>query len=341
MADTFEVKSAGKRVRGDAADAQDERLDAIRKKKALDEAHVAEEVSARKAAEEEAARAEAERQAAEAAQREAEEAAAREREAAQREAVKKVGSAALAVGSAVIGSAAENAKKGKLKVSSKAVLFVVVAVVAIAFLLFLAWPRISALLTPEPEPQTHTAAQLSESVAPVNTAADISGAILGEAREERELVVWEQDVQVDSDVTQALANLPIFKKTKAVHSYGTGVFAVDMGKINESSISVDADAHEVVISIPHARLRYVTKDLQKTEFEDTQHALLGFGDVKLTQEQQNLLEQSIESAMRDELETQECLDDADEAALLVVYDVYQPLVAKVDSAFTLTVRFAE
>ena len=337
MADGFEVKSAGKRVQGKKRDEQDARLGKIEDKKAADKAAAAEVDATRKAAAaEEAARVEAERQAAEAAEAEA-----RQKADAQREAVQKIGSAALSVGGAVVGSAAESAKKGELKISPKVAFFGVAAVVIIALLLFLAWPRLSALLFPALENATHTTAELSESAVMGNTVADINNAILGEARQKQELVVWEQDVQVDSEISQALANLPIFKKTKLVRSFGTGVFTVNMGKVTEDSITVDEGSHAVTIWIPHAELRYITKDLEKTEFRDTKHALLGFGDVKLTQEQQNVLEQSIEAAMRAELETEGCLADADDAALLVVYDVYQPLIVKVDAAYTLDVQFAD
>ena len=343
MVENFEVKSSAERVKGDAADERDARLAKIREKKAADEASAAEVVRERQAAEEEAARAEAQRQAAEEEARQAAEETARKKAEAQREAVQKIGSAALAAGGAVVGSAAERARKGELKASPKTVFFAIAAIVIIALLLFLAWPRISAMLSPQPEPesQTYTTTQMESPNVMANTAAEIHEAILGEARQKSELVVWEQDVQVESQITQALANLSIFKKTKTVHSFGTGVYTVDMGKIDDAAITIIEDSHIVTIQIPHAKLSYVTKDLAKTEFEDTQHALLGFGEIKLIQEQQNILEQSIEDAMRAELEAEGCLADADDAALLVVYDVYQPLVAKVDPSFTLDVRFLE
>ena len=334
MSNDVNITSSGKRVSSKKSEEQDARLKAIEEKKAADR-KAADEAAAAK---EEAARiAEEERQAAKRAAEE-EEARAREAAAAKREAVEKIGTAALAAGSAIAESAAKSAKKGELKISPKTAFFAIAAIVIIALLLFIAWPRLSDALFPQPE--THVAAELSEEAVMGNTAAEIGDAILGEARQKQELVVWEQDVQVESKISQALANLAIFEKTKTVRSFGTGVFTVDMGAVDEKAIEVDEQARTVTISIPHAQLQYITKDLEKTEFEDTQHAILGFGDVKLTQEQQNLLEQSIEDAMRAELETDQCLADADEAALLVVYDVYQPLITQVDDTYKLEVRFA-
>ncbi|MBR3181311.1 MAG: DUF4230 domain-containing protein [Eggerthellaceae bacterium] len=332
MANEVNIKSTSKRVKGEKSAEQDARLKAIEEKKAADRKAAAEADAAKqeaaKAAEEEKAKALAEEQAK-----------AKEAEDAKREALEKLGASALAAGGAIVDSAAQSAKKGELKVSPKTAFFAIAAIVIVALLLFIAWPRLSAMLSPQPE--TRTAVELSESAIMGNTSTDISNAILGEARQKQELVVWEQDVQVDSEISQALANLAVFAKTKSVHSFGTGVFTVDMGSVDESAINVDEKSHVVTIRIPHTQLQYITKDLEKTEFEDTQHAILGFGDVKLTQEQQNLLERSIEDAMRVELESEQCFADADKAALLVVYDVYQPLITQVDDTYTLEVQFAE
>lgn len=334
MGNDVNINSSGKRVKGEKSAEQDERLKAIREKKESDRKAAAKAESAKRKTEQEAE----EKRQAEAKAAEEKQARAQAAADAKRETAGKIGAAAVAAGGAIVDSAAKSAKKGKLKIAPKTALFAVIGIAIVALLLFIAWPRLSALLFPEPE--AHTVAELSESAVMGNTSADISNAILGEARQKQELVVWEQDVQVDSEISQALANLAVFEKTKTVHSYGTGVFTVDMGSIDESAIDVDEQSHVVTISIPHTQLQYITKDLEKTEFEDTQHAVLGFGDVKLTQEQQNLLEQSIEDAMRAELESEQCFADADAAALLVVYDVYQPLIAQIDDTYTLEVEFA-
>lgn len=331
MADDIQVSSSSKRVDTDKGAEQAERLKKIAQKKAADNAEADKERRRQQEAAQEAAR--------QAAQQEekAREAAALKAQAT-RANVEKIGAAALSVGGAVAHDAVENVRKGNLKITPKLIVPVVVVLLVVVVALALAWPKLAGVFFAPEQPTTATELSAGKVMGSVN--AQIGEAVLGQARQKQDLVVWEQDVQVDSSITSALANLAIFSKTKTVHSFGTGVYTVDMGAIDEDSVQVDQDAQRVTLSIPHARLQYVTKDLEKTQFEDTKHALLGFGDVKLTQEQQNILERSIEDAMRKELETSECFADADEAALLVVYDAYQPLIAKVDSSYTLEVAFA-
>ena len=342
MAKDIDITSTSKRVETDKSSEQAARLAAIEAKQAAD----------RQAAQElQQAQEEAER----VQQQEQEAAALREVAAkSQRENAEKLGAAAVAVGGAAVAAVAKgiadrggsddddstgNGKGNKRKKGKgNGKLIAILVVIALVFLVWLAWPRIQAALSPEPEPHTITA--LSNQGILGNTQA-FGDAILGEARQKQELVVFEQDVEVESSITQALANLEIFSKTKVIHSFGTGVYTVDMSKIDTNAIAVTDNPRTVTLTIPHTQLQYITKNLEATQFEDTQRGLLGFGEVKLTQEQQNILERSIEDSMREQLESEEVFADADKAALLVVYDAYQPVIAKVDSSFALVVKFAE
>ena len=167
----------------------------------------------------------------------------------------------------------------------------------------------------------------------------VSDAVLGEARQKQELVVWEQDVQVDTDLSSALLNLGIFEKTKTIHTYGTGVYTVDMSQITSKSVAVDTDKKTVTLAVPRTYLQYIEIDSSKTTFEDTQHALLGFGDIEMTQEQQAVVDEAVRDAMRESLTSEECFADADEAALLMVYDTYQPIVEQLSPDLFLNVVF--
>jgi len=257
----------------------------------------------------------------------------------------------LTGGAAILGSAIESGTKAarrsrkssgsssKSSLSFAKIIIIVIVAAAVIGGVIAAWPRISAWLGIGGK--TTTAADLDPDAVKSSTYIDFNDAILKEARQEQQLVVWEQDIQVDTEISHELAGLAVFKKTKTVHSYGTGVFAVDMSQITEDSITVDEAAKTVTIAIPRTHLRYITKDLDKTEFEQTDHAILSFGDIKLTEEQQNILDQSIEDAMRTELTTADEYGQADDAALLKVYETYQPIVAQLSDQYTLNIMFTD
>lgn len=170
---------------------------------------------------------------------------------------------------------------------------------------------------------------------------NVDNAILGEAKQKKSLVVYEQEVQIDTEISSALLNLGIFEKTKVIHTFGTGVYTVDMSKITSDSIKLDTASKTVTLSIPRTALNYIEIDHSKTTFEDTQHAFLGFGEIKMTQEQQGIVDKSIQDSMRAKLTSSDSFANADEAALLEVYDVYQPLVEKLSPDLFLNVVFAD
>ena len=97
----------------------------------------------------------------------------------------------------------------------------------------------------------------------------------------------------------------------------------------------------VTVTIPHAVLQYVNIDPKKTTFEDTEKALLAFGDVTLTQEQQQILESSAKETMEAALNSAELLAKADQAARTVAHDLFQPLIAAVSGRFVVTVALEE
>ena len=239
----------------------------------------------------------------------------------------------------VVGRAAKGA-------AAKVLQWVILAAVILFTLLLLYWfrgPIIGAVAQQFPDWTWPESLQqfLPDETMGFNSV-EITNAVLGESRTKRSLVVLEQDVQVDSEVTSALANLDIFKKTKRLHSYGVGVFSVDLSSLTEQEIAVDFDTKTVAVTIPHPALDYVTVDAEKTTFEDTEHAILGFGEIKLTQEQQNELDRSVQNAMMQSLNTKEIQTKADRAAQKQLRELFYPLIAAVvtQEDFTVKIVFA-
>lgn len=219
----------------------------------------------------------------------------------------------------------------------KLICIVVLLLVVIAALLII-WPRINRTLSGAFTPSLQI--QIPESLNDLLPDAemgyhqiDFSNAILGESREKQELVVMEQDVEVTSQISQELLNISFFSKAKIIRSYGTGVYTVALSKLTVEDIAVDMDTKIITVTVPHTQLSYIDSNAEKTELEDTQKAWLAVGDIKLTQEQQKLLDQSVDSALRDRLNQAALFTKADEIALTKVRELYQPLVSAISDEF--------
>ncbi len=216
---------------------------------------------------------------------------------------------------------------------------VVLAAILIAALVFL--PKIKSLFSPDISigvPDSLSGLLPDETMG--YSKIDFSNAILGESRTKSDFVVLEQDVTVTTRVSQALANLALFEKSQLIRSFGTGVFTVDLSRLRAEDIALDEQLSLVTIAIPHAALAYVTVDVERTEFEETQKALFAFGEIKLTNEQLNLLEQTIQGAMTEQLGSAEMLAKADIRALEQVQKLFEPIVRAVADEIAVTIVFA-
>lgn len=242
--------------------------------------------------------------------------------------------AAVAGGALLTDLAGKGATKPQRR---RALVVLAVAAVAVAAGLLLFRPQIKHLLGLDAAAPTALADLLPDSTMGYNKI-DFTNAVLGKARETAKLVVLEQEVEVDSEISSALANLAVFKKTKQVHSVGTGYYTVDLDGFTADNVAVDLERRTVAVTIPAAVLDHTAVDPEKTTFEQTEHALLGFGDVKLTQEQQNELDRSMQKAMDEVLDTTQQYEKANEIARLKVRQLFQPVVSAVAEEFLVEVE---
>ncbi|MCR5229903.1 MAG: DUF4230 domain-containing protein [Solobacterium sp.] len=191
----------------------------------------------------------------------------------------------------------------------------------------------------EPKPVTTiTPAESADVIIDQNfatyTAADFQDAVLGAASDHQELIVMEQPLSIITTVTKAgLGGLPVFSKVKNITYYGTGVYTTDLSHIDRDHISVDEKEMTVTVTIPHTVLQYVNPDLNSTEFEDTEKGLLAFGDIKMTAEEQNILETSVYDAMKERLDSEDLYAQADTLAKLKTYEIFQPLITAVSPQY--------
>lgn len=172
------------------------------------------------------------------------------------------------------------------------------------------------------------------------TAIDFQEAILGELREEQELVVMEQDIDYVSTITKAgFQDWAVFRKTKNITFSGTGVYTLDLSGITADKILVDEESKTVTLLIPRTTLKYVVMNPESMTFEDTEKGLLSFGDLQLTAEKQAEFETLAKKAMTEKLSTAERFRKADELAQMKCWEIYQPIVDTISGEYRLATRF--
>ena len=171
-------------------------------------------------------------------------------------------------------------------------------------------------------------------------AADFEEPILGEATRQRQLIAEEQEVYVNTTITDTgLFNLGVFNKQQALTIHGTGQYTIDLTRLSRSDISLNEQTYELTIRIPHAELHDTIFDPAQTEIGDTKNGWLAFGSIKLDAEQQKAFEVSAVEQLQTKLEEPDRFTEADRFARLAAYELYQPIVRAVSPIYQVIIEF--
>ena len=171
---------------------------------------------------------------------------------------------------------------------------------------------------------------------------NFSEVILSPHNETRKLIVSTQDGTVTTKLTDRLIkqlDFDFLKKTQNVSYNGTGYFVVDLDDLTAANIIEDKDEKTVTIRIGHAYLQAIEIDPNKVIVDDVKESLLAWGDIKLTVADYNAVERELRTRLEEKFNTAANGQAADELALKMVREIYEPIVKAIDSRYSVVVQF--
>ncbi|MBO4809054.1 MAG: DUF4230 domain-containing protein [Lachnospiraceae bacterium] len=171
---------------------------------------------------------------------------------------------------------------------------------------------------------------------------NFSEVLLSNQKEQRKLIVSEQEAKVETELTDRLIkswDYDFLKKTQKVSYEGKGYFVVDLDNITEDRIVDDKDAKTVTILIDHSRLEVVDIDPNKVSIGEVKEGFLARGDIELTLKDYNEIEKELKKRMEEKFNTVSNGQTADDLALKMVKEVYEPIVKAIDAEYEVVVAF--
>ena len=171
---------------------------------------------------------------------------------------------------------------------------------------------------------------------------DFSDVILSGQNETRKLIVSSQNGTVAIELTDRLIrqlDFDFMKKTQNVSYTGTGYFVVDLDKLTAANVITDRDKKTVTIQIDHAYLQTIEIDPNKIIIDDVEEGLLARGDIKLTVADYSAIERDLRARLEEKFNTAANGQAADELAVKMVKEVYEPIVKAVDRRYNVIVQF--
>lgn len=179
-------------------------------------------------------------------------------------------------------------------------------------------------------------------LSPSGVEVNFSDVILSRQNETRKLIVRTQNGTVSTKLTDRLINqldFDFMKKTQNVSYTGTGYFVVDLDRLTAANVVEDKEKKTVTIRIGHAYLESIDINPNNIIIDDVKEGLLAWGDIKLTVADYNTIERELRARLEEKFDTASNGQAADEAALRMVKEVYEPVVKAIDRRYSVVVQF--
>ena len=166
--------------------------------------------------------------------------------------------------------------------------------------------------------------------------------ILSDHNESRKLIVSTQEGVVTTELTTRLINnldFDFLKKTQSVSYTGTVYFVVDLDNLTPANVIQDKERKTVTIRIDHAYMQAIEIDPNDIIIDEVKEGLLARGDIKLTVTDYNTIEKQLRSKLEAKFNTAANGQAADDIAIKMVKEVYEPIVKAIDKRYEVIVEF--
>ena len=173
---------------------------------------------------------------------------------------------------------------------------------------------------------------------------NFSDVILSNQNETRKLIVSTQNGTVSTRLTDRLINkldFDFLKKTQNVSYTGTGYFVVDLDNLTPANIIEDKTKKTITIQIDHAYLQAIEIDPNNIIIDEVKEGLLARGDIELTVADYNIIEKELRTRLEEKFNTAENGQNADDTALKMVREIYEPIVQAIDQRYSVVVEFKQ
>lgn len=173
-----------------------------------------------------------------------------------------------------------------------------------------------------------------------NITLSLKEAVLGASQQKKNLEVFEQKV---SDIVKIQNDGAFFKLFGAKYQYvkysGTAMYTVDLSGIGDDTIKIDEESKTLTLYIPRPKEK-LDIDEEETQADDTQKiGIFSIGDVKLSEEERSEVIASVKENMKQTLEKENVMANAERMAKLSVWEIYQPVISKVSPDYTVIIEF--
>ena len=163
-------------------------------------------------------------------------------------------------------------------------------------------------------------------------------AIVKKIHEKQDLITTEVELNNKIILDDSWGNLDVFKKLISIDFYGTGIYTVDLSKLDKENVLIEP-LTTITFKLPKPKVKSITLNEDKTVFK-TENGLLRFGDIKLTPAENQLLNKKSKEKMHAQLNQKQLVESSLSSAEKMIKKNIQRILSPYDN-YNIIIKFID
>lgn len=152
--------------------------------------------------------------------------------------------------------------------------------------------------------------------------------LINEIKNTNKIIPLEVELSKIITIDKSLGNLQVFEKYKKIKFFANCSYYIDLSQLKDEDIQMDEKNTKLNITIPSPEIFSINILRDKTIYEDTSNGLLRFGDIKLTSEEFDIIQDEVYKSFKETLEDKEMYDKAISNSELSLTNLINQIVGK-------------
>lgn len=152
--------------------------------------------------------------------------------------------------------------------------------------------------------------------------------LINEIKNTNKIIPLEVELSKIITIDKSLGNLQVFEKYKRIKFFANCSYYIDLSQLKDEDIQMDEKNTKLNITIPSPEIFSINILRDKTIYEDTSNGLLRFGDIKLTSEEFDIIQDEVYKSFKETLEDKEMYDKAISNSELSLTNLINQIVGK-------------
>lgn len=115
-------------------------------------------------------------------------------------------------------------------------------------------------------------------------------------------------------IDKSFSSLDIFEKYKEIQFFANCSYYIDLYNLSDDDIILDDSLNTIELKIPYPKIYTINLLNDKTIYKPSKNGLLRFGEIKLTQEEFNIIQEEVYSSFEDSLNSEDLYNEAIESS---------------------------